>query len=255
MRPRVIPCLLLRGNGLVKTRQFKDASYVGDPINAVRIFSEKEVDEIVVLDIDATKNGCEPNYSLIEEIAGECFMPLAYGGGVSTVEQARKLIRSGVEKIVINSASTEVPGLINELSKTFGKQAVVAAIDIRTSLLRGRRIWTHSASVETKIRLKEHINNLVFEGAGELFINSIDRDGMMQGYDIPLIKEVVETVDIPIIACGGAGNMHHLVEAIQAGASGVAAGSLFIFYGKHQAVLISYPDAKALLELSNINSI
>ena len=253
-RARVIPCLLLRGHGLVKTRKFKDAVYVGDPVNAVRIFSEKEVDELVVLDIEATRCGKEPNYSLIAEIAGECFMPLAYGGGVSSVEQARRLIRSGVEKIVINSASVKSPALITEVARIFGSQAVIAGIDVRSTLLGGYRIWTHSGTVETKQRFMEHVRNVVSAGAGELLINCIDRDGMMQGYDVPLIKEVTQSVDVPVVACGGAGCMKHLAEAINAGASAVAAGSMFVFHGKHRAVLINYPNTGEFAELSAVTA-
>lgn len=253
IRARVIPCLLLRGHGLVKTRKFKEAVYVGDPVNAVRIFSEKEVDELVVLDMEASKHSREPNYKLIEEIAGECFMPLAYGGGISTLEQARKLIRCGVEKLVINSAAAQRPELITEISRVFGRQAVVAGIDVRPTLFGGYRIWTHSATVETKLRISEHVKSLITAGAGEILVNCIDRDGMMQGYDLPLIKELAHLVDVPVIACGGAGSYEHLAEAIRAGASAVAAGSMFVFHGKHRAVLINYPDASLLAELGAVS--
>lgn len=242
-RNRVIPCLLIRGNGLVKTRKFKDAVYIGDPVNAARIFSEKEADEIVVLDIDASREGREPNYELVAEIAGECFMPMAYGGGVRSLEQVRKLIRSGVEKVVINSAAVDSVGIITEASDVFGSQAIVAAVDVKRTLLGGFKVLAKSANVETRLKLDVHVRQLVAAGAGEIFLNSIDRDGMMAGYDLDLVRSVTQHVNVPVVACGGAGTVNHLIEAVRdAGASAAAAGSMFVFHGKHRAVLISYPD-------------
>lgn len=241
-RPRVIPCLLLRGNGLVKTRRFRDPVYVGDPVNAVRIFSEKEADEIVVLDIDASREGREPNYELVAEIAGEAFMPVAYGGGVRTLEQMRRLIRSGVEKVVVNSAAVESTSVLSEGAAVFGSQAIVGGVDVKRALLGGYRVVVKSGTVEAKIGLDEHLARLVAAGAGEIFLNSIDRDGTMSGYDLALIRQVAMQVTVPVVACGGAGKIEHLSEAIrEGGASAVAAGSLFVFHGKHRAVLINYP--------------
>lgn len=241
-RPRVIPCLLLRGNGLVKTRKFRDPVYVGDPVNAVRIFSEKEADEIVILDIDASREGREPNYELIAEIAGEAFMPVAYGGGVRTLEQMRRLIRSGVEKVVVNSAAVESPSVLSEGAAVFGSQAIVGGVDVKRTLLGGYRVVTKSGTVEARISLDEHLARLVAAGAGEIFLNSVDRDGTMSGYDLALIRQVSTRVAVPVVACGGAGTLEHLSQAIrEGGASGVAAGSLFVFHGKHRAVLINYP--------------
>lgn len=243
-RARVIPCLLVRDNGLVKTRKFKDAVYIGDPVNAVRIFSDKEVDEIVVLDIDASREGREPNYELIEEMAGEAFMPMAYGGGVRTIEQVRKLIRSGIEKVVINSAAVESMDVIRQAAEIFGSQAIVGAVDVRKTLFGGYRVVVKSASVEAKVSLDEHIQQLISAGVGEIFLNSVDRDGMMSGYDIGLIRSVSEKVNVPVVACGGAGTPEHLVQAVkEGGASAVAAGSMFVFHGKHRAVLINYPKS------------
>lgn len=243
-RTRIIPCLLLRGHGLVKTRRFTDPVYVGDPVNAARIFSEKEADELAILDIDATREGRAPNYDLIAEIAGECFMPISYGGGVRTIEQARRLIRSGVEKIVINSAATESTEIITRCAGEFGSQAIVGGIDTRRTLFGGYRVFARSGSVPVHVKLADHARNLVQAGAGELFINSIDNDGMMGGYDIALIKLVSAQVDVPVIACGGAGNVGHLRAAvIEGGASAVAAGSMFVFHGKHRAVLINYSNS------------
>lgn len=242
-RSRVIPCLLLSGQGLVKTQKFKNPVYIGDAVNAVRIFSEKEVDELCVLDINASKDGQEPNYQLIEELAGECFMPLAYGGGVRNMDQVYRLIRSGVEKIVINSTLCEDTTIIKEISDTFGSQAVMAAIDVRKSLFGKYKIYSHSGSTEVKTGLENHIEALNKAGVGEIFINSIDKDGTMIGFDLDLIKKVSERTNVPVIACGGAGNEQHLKDAINiGGASAVAAGSMFVFHGKHRAVLINYPS-------------
>lgn len=239
---RVIPCLLLSGHGLVKTRKFKDPVYVGDPVNAVRIFSEKEVDELVILDIDASREGREPNYDLISEIAGECFMPVAYGGGIKTLAQARKLIRCGIEKVVINSVAAESTNVIREIADVFGSQAVVGAMDVRRTLLGGYRIFVKSGTVQTRLSLEDHACALVQAGAGEIFLNSIDHDGQMDGYDLTLIRKVADRVNVPLVACGGAGTAEHLRLAIrEGGASAVAAGSMFVFHGKHRAVLISYP--------------
>jgi cyclase len=241
-RARVIPCLLLRGHGLVKTRKFKDPVYVGDPINAVRIFSEKEVDELVILDIDASREGREPNYEIIAEIAGECFMPVAYGGGIKTLAQARRLIRCGIEKVVINTAALDSRNVIRDIADVFGSQAVVGSIDAKKTLFGGHRVFTKSGSVETKLKPEDHAESLEHAGAGEIFLNSIDSDGQMQGFDLPLIQKVVRRVKVPVIACGGAGSTEHLRQALAEGeASAVAAGSLFIFHGKHRAVLINYP--------------
>lgn len=247
LRTRVIPCLLLRGHGLVKTKRFKDAVYVGDPVNAVRIFSEKEVDELVLLDIDASREGREPNYELVAEIAGECFMPVAYGGGVRTLEQVRKLIRSGVEKVVVNSAAYASIEVIRAAADVFGSQAVVGAVDVKKPLFGGWKPMAKSGTVDAGVALDAHVQALVKAGVGELFINSIDRDGMMGGFDLELIRRVASAVDVPVIACGGAGSVEHLREAVhQGGASAVAAGSLFVFHGKHRAVLINYPSAAEL---------
>lgn len=241
-RARVIPCLLIRGNGLVKTRKFKDPVYVGDPVNAMRIFSEKEVDEIVVLDIDASREVREPNYELIEEMAGEAFMPMAYGGGIRTVEQVRRLIRAGIEKVVINTAATQSTEIIKAAADLFGSQAVVGSIDVRKTLLGNYRVVTRSATVECKVDLHEHVQNLVAAGVGEILLNSVDRDGMMSGFDLSLISGVTQKVNVPVVACGGAGTIEHLTQAIrEGGASAVAAGSMFVFHGKHRAVLINYP--------------
>jgi imidazole glycerol-phosphate synthase subunit HisF len=246
-RARVIPCLLLRGSGLVKTRKFAEPTYIGDPINAIRIFSEKEVDELVVLDIEASRTGREPNYELIAEIAGEAFMPVAYGGGIRSLAQVRQLIRCGIEKVVINSVTAESTDVISAAADQFGSQAVVGSVDAKRGLLGGYKLMVESGTVELKAKLEDHIKALVRAGVGEIFLNSIDRDGMMQGFDLDLIRRVTQSVKVPVVACGGAGTLAHLAEAITVGgASAVSAGSMFVFHGKHRAVLISYPKPEAL---------
>lgn len=249
IQARVIPCLLLRGNGLVKTKKFKDAVYVGDPVNAMRIFSDKEADEIVILDIDASREGREPPYELIAEMAGEAFMPVAYGGGVRTLEQIRRLIRSGVEKVVINTLATESTDTIRAAVEVFGSQAIVGAVDVRRKLFGGYAVMAKSATVETKLNLQQHVHNLVQAGVGELLINDIERDGTMTGYDMALVRSVAQA-PVPVVVCGGAGTLVHLREAVRdGGASAVAAGSMFVFHGKHRAVLINYPKAGELEKL------
>lgn len=243
---RVIPCLLLRGNGLVKTKKYKDAIYIGDPVNTVRIFSDKEADEIVILDIDASRQGYEPNYELIAEMAGEAFMPVAYGGGVRKLEQIRRLIRSGVEKVVINTLATESTELIRAAVNVFGSQAIVGGVDVRRKMFGGFTVVAKSATVATRLNLQEHIQSLVQAGVGELFINDVDHDGAMTGYDLDLVRTVAKA-PVPVVVCGGAGTMDHLSQAIhEGGASAVAAGSMFVFHGKHRAVLINYPNAGEL---------
>jgi cyclase len=246
-RARIIPCLLIRGHGLVKTREFKDPVYIGDPVNAARIFSDKEADELIVVDIDASRKNKEPNYDLIAEIAGECFMPVTYGGGIKSLQQVRRIIRSGVEKIVINTAAAESLDLLKEVVDVFGSQAVVGGIDARRSLLGNYKVVVKSNTQATNLEVVEHAKAIEESGAGEIFLNSIDRDGTMQGFDLALIKRVTSKVNIPVVACGGAGTVEHLQEAIAvSGAAAVAAGSMFVFYGKRRAVLINYPSEMQL---------
>lgn len=243
---RVIPALLLRDDGLVKTQRFGKAKYVGDPINAIRIFNEKEVDELFVLDIDATRLKRQPNYALIEEFAAECFMPLGYGGGISAVEQARQLFSLGVEKVVLQSAALENPGIVTELAARFGSQSIVVSIDVKRDWLGHTRLWSSAARRKLAADWQAVMKELVSAGAGEVLLNNVDRDGMQNGYDLDLIKSASSLLDVPLVALGGAGNQQHLLEAVQAGASAVAAGSLFVLQGPHRAVLISYPGYATL---------
>jgi imidazole glycerol-phosphate synthase subunit HisF len=244
---RVIPTLLLRKGGLVKTIRFKDQQYLGDPINTVRIFNEKEVDEIVVLDIDATREKRTPSMRIIEEIAGECFMPLAYGGGITRVEEIARILHAGAEKVVLNSALVTHPQTITEAARRFGSQSIVVSIDVRRTFLRGERAYTHGGTRATTMSPVAAATRAVDLGAGELLLTSIDRDGTSHGYDLDLIRTVAESVPVPVIACGGARNVDDFRLAIlDARASAVAAGSMFVFQGVHKAVLISFPDITVL---------
>ena len=246
---RVIPCLLLSGQGLVKTVKFKDEKYVGDPINAVRIFNEKEVDELIFLDINATMEGRGPNIEMLRDIADECFMPLCYGGGIRDMEDIEKLFHIGIEKVSINAAAIENSKLLTEAAEVFGSQSIVAAIDVRKGLLGNYVIYSKRAKTKHKVDLITYVQHLEESGAGEIFINSVDQDGTRAGYDTKLIRMVSEAVKLPVIASGGAGQILHFADAVRAGASAVAAGSFFVFHGKHRAVLITYPPYEELAEL------
>jgi cyclase len=247
---RVIPCLLLRNGGLVKTRKFKNGVYVGDPINAIRIFNEKEVDELVLLDIHASLDKREPDYNLISEIASECFMPLAYGGGVTSMEQIHRLLRLGVEKVILNTALHRDPAFVREAVVTFGSQAITASIDVRRKLFGRREVMTLAGSQPTgkePVQTARHAESL---GVGEILLTSIDDEGSMDGYDIDLLTKVSQAVNVPVIASGGAGTLDHFRAAVREGhASAVSAGSMFVFYGPHRAVLISYPTYRTLCDL------
>jgi len=251
LKHRVIPCLLLRDGALVKTRQFKNARYVGDPINTIRIFNEKEVDELMVLDINASREKREPNYELIENFASECFMPLCYGGGVRSVQQAGRLFRLGVEKICLQSAALENPELISELADRFGSQSIVISVDIAINWLKQTCLYDSRSRGKLKRSWLNFMKEAVTRGAGEVVINLVDRDGMMIGYDLEIIKEAADAVNVPLIVLGGAGDIAHFRQAIDAGASACAAGSMFIFMGKHRAVMINYPRYDELQRIMN----
>jgi cyclase len=252
IRPRVLPCLLLKGEGFVKTIRFKDPRYLGDPRNIMRIFNEKEVDEVVILDITATLENRKPRFDLIREIVSEAFMPVAYGGGLKDVEDIRYLMNIGVEKVIINSYALEHPEFISKAVDAFGGQSIVVSMDVRRGIFGKYNVFTHSG---TKNINRDPVSVAIMaekEGAGEIIVNSIDRDGTMQGYDGDLIKSVASSVKVPVIACGGARGMEDVESVIkESEASAAAAGSIFVYQGKHKAVLISYPDQK---ELKNIFS-
>lgn len=251
LRPRVIPCLLIQDGSLVKTRRFKEPKYVGDPINAVRIFNQKEVDELFVLDIDASKKSSPPNFALLSTLASECFMPLGYIGGIKTLEHAKKLLSLGIEKIGVNTSSFENLDLINQISSHAGKQAVLCCIDVKKSLLGGYKLFSHAKSKNTVKSIDGHILDCIEAGCGEILLQSVDQDGMQQGFDLDLIKMVAPKINVPLIALGGAGKLDDITDCLKAGANAAAAGSLFTFYGKHRAVLITYPKSEELKILYN----
>jgi imidazole glycerol-phosphate synthase subunit HisF len=244
LRPRISPCLLVHNKGLVKSVKFTDYKYVGDPINAVKIFNEKEVDELIILDIDATVNGTLPDMELIKNISNESRMPLCYGGGVKTVEQARAIVAAGVEKVAISSAAIQNPSLIPAMAKAIGLQSVVVVLDVaKKGFFKKWEIVTHNAKKATGKSLIETLRFLQTTGVGEIVINNVDRDGQMNGYDMDLAKLVRDCVTIPITFLGGANNLQNMEELINTvGVCGASAGSLFVFKGVYKAVLINYPD-------------
>lgn len=246
VQPRAIPCLLLSGDGLVKTTRFGQPKYIGDPINAVKLFNDLEADELLFLDIAATRARREPDYRMIGDIAGEAFMPIGYGGGVRTADQARRLFQLGVEKVAVTTAAEADPVLITELATEFGSQSIVAGLDVKRDWLGRPRLFTNAGTHRTGREVSGFARELQERGAGEILINAIDRDGTQAGYDLALIRSVCGAVTVPVVACGGAGSLQHLGEAIREGASAAAAGSLFVFNGPHRAVLISYPSAAEL---------
>ena len=253
---RVIPCLLLADGGLVKTERFKKPRYIGDPINAVRIFNDKFVDEIALFDIRASRLRKPPDFDLVGKIIGEAFMPLCYGGGVRSVEDAKRLFTLGVEKVAVNAAVFDQPDLVSRLADRFGSQSVVVGVDIRRGLWGGPRVYRHSLgrrlaltriSHRVSTAAADHARALQVLGAGELFVTSVDRDGTMSGYDLEVLRSITAAVDIPVIACGGAGSLGDMVQVVdQAAVSAAAAGSLFVYRGRRRAVLINYPSQQEL---------
>ena len=242
LRPRIIPCLLVHNKGLVKTVNFKNPKYVGDPINAVRIFNEKFVDELMVLDIDATVQNREPDYQMIEFLAAECRMPLSYGGGVKSVEQAQRIFSLGVEKIAMSASVVDNPNLITEMAEQVGTQSVVAVVDVKKKLLGGYEVFTHNGRVNSKKDPVEFVCELERLGAGEIVINSIDNDGVMKGYDLNLVDKIRNATSLPLTVLGGAGSLGDVGALIKKhGLVGAAVGSLFVFKGVYKAVLINYP--------------
>jgi cyclase len=253
LRPRIIPCLLVHQGGLVKTQVFKDAKYVGDPINAVKIFNEKEADELIVLDIDATVQGREPDFGLIAKLAAECRMPLCYGGGVTTAAQAARIVDMGVEKVAISAAGIANPALLTEMAAAVGRQSVVAVLDVRKKsglFAKGFEVCTRNAKVAHKQDPFALALQLQQAGAGEIVINSVDRDGLMQGYDLDLAAQFRQTLKVPVTFLGGAGSLGDIGQLVsRVGVVGAAAGSLFVFKGKYRAVLINYPTPPQKMQL------
>ena len=251
LRRRVIPSLSISHSDLVKTKLFKHPKYVGDPINAIHIFNEKEVDELMVLDITASQDFQEPNYSLIEQFAGECFMPLAYGGGISSMEQAARIFSLGVEKICIQTEALRRPTFVTELANEFGSSSVIVSLDLKRNWLKQRKVFNRVLGKSVNTDWLQVIKELVAAGAGEVLLNCVDKDGTLSGADLEAINIASEAIDVPLIAVGGISSLNDIKEAFSAGASAVAAGSFFVFYGPQSAVLISYPSQSELEEIFN----
>lgn len=251
LKHRVIPCLLIKNGGLVKTQKFNNPKYVGDPINAIRIFNDKEVDELMVLDISASKERKEPNYKLIEKFAGECFMPLCYGGGINTIEQAKYLFSLGVEKICLQTSALTSLKIISQIAGLFGSQSILISIDIKKNWMGRHQLYSSSIRKSTSSNWLGFLEKAVDAGAGEVLLNSVDCDGMMHGMDLELIQKASNSVAIPLIASGGIGSLSDIKAAVDAGASAVGVGSFFVFQGPHRAVLITYPKYCELEMLFN----
>jgi cyclase len=247
LRPRIIPILLLQDKGLVKGEAFKNHQYIGDPINAVKIFNESYADEISIIDISCGITGKEPEFSLIKEIASEAFMPLSYGGGLKNIEQVRKILHSGVEKVIFNSSAFFNPELIEQTAKEFGSSSTVVSIDVKhTGLFGSKKVVVNNGKKSTKSEAVEYAKRMETLGAGEIILTSVDHEGLRKGYDLSLIKQVANAIKIPLIANGGAGNFDHFRQAFVAGASAVAAGSLFVYIGNTKGILVNYPSEEQI---------
>lgn len=246
LQTRVMPSLLLEDGGLVKTISFSDSTYIGDAINSVRIYNELEVDELVVLDIDAAKNDRGPDFEQIAELTSECFMPFTYGGGVKSFDDAQKLFDIGVEKVALNTAAIENSDLLEKISSVYGSQAVVVSVDVKKTFFSGQRVFTKGGRKKTKLSPVEWAKKLEILGAGEILLNSIDNDGKMEGFDLDLIKEVSSAVNIPVVAVGGAGTIEDIVKAKQNGASAIALGSMAVYQNNNRGILINFPTQKQL---------
>lgn len=254
LRNRVIPVLLLQDNGLVKTKKFEKPVYVGDPINAVRIFNEKEVDELALLDITRARTRNEPDYEFIKDIVSEAFMPIAYGGAVESEKQIEKLFRIGIEKVILNTAAVQDPQLISRAAAISGSQSIVVAVDVLIKKFRGAGLLYNGNKSWLRKDIPEYCLEVQKLGAGEIILTNVNHEGMMCGYDLELIHSISEKLNIPLVAHGGAASIGDLADAVKAGASAVAAGSMFVFQGKHRAVLITYPDYLELEKELKINN-
>ena len=252
LRTRVIPVLLLKNGGLYKGKKFKDHKYVGDPINTVKIFNEKQVDELVILDIEASQKNKLIDYQLIEEVAGEAFMPIAYGGGIKTVKEVQKIFSLGIEKVILNTNAILNPTLVQTLVGKFGSQSIVFSLDTKPNLFKKNEVYIKSGSQKVKgnvIDIAIQMQNL---GVGEIFLNCIHKDGTRMGYDLELIKMVSNHIQIPLVSLGGVGSFNHLIEGKKAGAHGLAVGSFFVFHGPHKGVIISYLNQEEIEKINNI---
>jgi len=248
--PRVMPCLHVKKDRLVKTIRFKSPSYVGDPVNAIKIYNEKEVDELIILDINATIERRKPNFELISEVASECFMPVCYGGGISSIDEIKKLFGLGIEKVSVNSQSFNNLDLIYQSAKAFGSQSIIVSMDVKKAIFSKYRICTHSGNKTTKMGPGEYAKMVENAGAGEILLNSIDRDGTWDGFDIDLIKLVTNVANIPVIVLGGAGKLSDISDAVhKGGASAVGLGSMAVYQGKNLGVLVNFPSRQKLIEI------
>ena len=254
LQTRVIPVLLLKDNGLYKGVSFKNHTYIGDPVNTVKIFNDKEVDEIILLDINASKLKKPINYGLIKEVANETFMPLSYGGGIHGMDDVSKLFTLGVEKIILNSFAIRKPDFISEVASQYGSQSIIFSLDVKRDIFRRNRVYAMSGSVKVNRDPLSYALMMQDKGIGEIMLNSIDYDGCMNGYDLGMIAELSSELSVPLIVCGGAGKIEDFVKARNVGASAVAAGSFFVYQGPHKAVLISYPKYQKLCEIFNADN-
>lgn len=250
LRTRVIPCLLLMNGRLVKTVKFDHPNYVGDPVNVVRIFNTKEVDELVFLDISATIQNQEPAYKLIKEIASECFMPIAYGGGIKTLDEVKSLFNLGIEKVVLNTVAAENPTFVSKVAERYGVQSIIISIDVKRNWLGKYQVYVRGGRKKVAVDPIEYAIDMQNKGAGEILLTSINQDGMMQGYDLDLIKMMTSALHIPVIANGGAGELNDFSKAVNiGGAAAVAAGSMVVYQGKNRAVLTRFPKREDLINL------
>lgn len=250
LKTRIIPVLLLKDESLVKTVQFGKYGYIGDSINTCRIFNELEVDELCFLDISASKERKEPDYKILQEISNECFMPLSYGGGVFNFEQAEKIFKIGFEKIIINSASFTHPGLISEIAKVYGSQAVVVAVDVKKNFWGKYEVFGVSGTVNHKKNPVDWVKEVENLGAGEILLTSIDREGTWKGFDVELVRKITDTTTLPVIAHGGAGSVKHIEDVVKMGkASAVALGSMVVYQKQGLGVLVNFPDKRVLEQI------
>jgi imidazole glycerol-phosphate synthase subunit HisF len=247
LRVRVIPCLLLKAGSLVKTVRFRRPAYIGDPVNTVRIFNELEVDELAFLDISASVEERPPDLEVLQQIADECFMPLAYGGGIRDVATAERILQIGFEKLIVNSAAFDSPTLITDLARRFGSQAVVASIDVGRQAFGGYQVLSRSATRSQRVAPVEWARQVEALGAGEILLTSVEREGTWRGFDVALTARITREVGIPVIAHGGAGSIQHIGEVVHTGgASAVALGSLVVYQNQGMGVLVNFPDKAAL---------
>ncbi len=252
--PRIIPILQLSKRQLVKTIRFRKPTYVGDPMNILRIFNDKEVDELVILDIDAHRNERGPDTDYIQQVAAECFMPITYGGGITSLEHADELFAAGVDKVCLNTSAYTQPELLTSIANKYGSQAVVVSVDARKRMFGTYTAVIRGATQNVRLKFADYVRRCQNQGCGEILVNSVDRDGIMSGYDLNLIKTVTDHSCVPVVACGGAATNLDFLSAVKEGnAAAAAAASIFVFQGPHRAVLVSYPDRKHIMEMFDDN--